>query len=86
MTTVHVNLAERSYDIDIGTTILSQLAQRLRDRVTVTHAIVIADAHVHSLAQTVLGSLEGERIRGSYLEVPSGEGPTSSVYFPASSF
>jgi 3-dehydroquinate synthase len=44
--TIRVNLAERSYDIEIGSGNLDRLGQFLTERAKVTHVILITDAHV----------------------------------------
>ncbi len=53
MTTVQVNLSERSYAIEIGTDNLSDLGAHVRRWVKATHAVIITDEHVeqpHALA------------------------------------
>jgi 3-dehydroquinate synthetase len=45
--TVRVNLAERSYDIAIGTGNLAEAGRFLTDRATVTHVVLITDDNVH---------------------------------------
>ncbi len=44
--TIHVNLAERSYDIAIGAGILADAGQFLADRAKVTHVVLITDDNV----------------------------------------
>jgi 3-dehydroquinate synthase len=45
--TVRVNLAERSYDIAIGTGNLAEAGRFLADRAKVTHVVLVTDDNVH---------------------------------------
>ncbi len=78
-TTVHVNLAERAYDIEIGAGLLSRLGPFAAERVKVTHAVIITDDVVdkHYGAQ-VQDSLTAAGVRVTHLTVPSGE-PSKTV-------
>ena len=70
---VHVDLAERRYDIDIGTGILQEIGTRIVQRCSLTHAVVIFDESVQSHADVVLDSLAKVAERTSACGVPSGE-------------
>ncbi len=71
--TVHVNLDDRRYDIDIGTGILSQIGRRILQRCELTHAVVIADEQVAAHSTVVRQSLDEAGLRTSLCTVPSGE-------------
>ncbi len=75
--TVPVRLGERSYDIDIGATVLGQLPQRLQARLPGAkqpgHYLVVADSNVLHLAQTVVNTLADAGHRVDLLPVPPGE-------------
>jgi 3-dehydroquinate synthase len=62
--TIRVNLAERSYDIEIGSGNLHRLGQFLTERAKVTHVVLITDDHVqepHAMrAAENLGELDIE--------------------------
>lgn len=81
---VRVNLAERSYDIRIGTGTLDKTADfaaetgaATTDRVT--HALVIVDANIRdSHGDTVAGAFDAAGVRTDVLTVPAGE-PSKSV-------
>ena len=53
--TTRVNLAERSYDIEIGSGNLAGLALFLRERTRSNHAVIITDTHVDELYADRLG-------------------------------
>jgi len=53
--TTRVDLAERSYDIQIGSGNLAGLAAFLRERTRSNHAVIITDTHVDSLYADELG-------------------------------
>jgi 3-dehydroquinate synthase len=62
VTTVPVNLSERSYAIEIGTDNLSELGAHVRRWVKATHAVIITDEHVeqpHALAAASSLSIGG---------------------------
>ena len=72
--TVRVNLAERSYDIQIGTGNLAAAGRFLKDRGTVSHAVIFTDENVqepHAVA--VAESLVRESIEVSIIAVSPGE-------------
>src|SRR5882724_7023253 len=74
-TTIHVALAERSYDIEIDRGNLDQCAEFIGKRRKCSHAVVIADANVISPhAERAIGSLNAAGIRSDLLTVPPGEG------------
>ena len=50
-----VNLAERSYDIEIGSGNLASLSRLLRDRTKSNHAVIVTDTNVDSLYADRLG-------------------------------
>ncbi|MFT5525888.1 MAG: 3-dehydroquinate synthase [Pirellulaceae bacterium] len=71
---VHVGLSERSYDIEIGTNVLSGVGEHIAKLLKLTHAVVITDSNVRPLyASTVVQSLQDVGSRVSTLEVPAGE-------------
>jgi 3-dehydroquinate synthase len=72
--TVHVGLSDRSYDIQIGTGVLSGIGERISKLVKLTHAVVITDANVGPLYESeVVQSLQAVGSRVSTLEVAAGE-------------
>ncbi|GAA4421309.1 3-dehydroquinate synthase [Bremerella cremea] len=77
--TVHVPLAERSYDISIGTGNLAQVGKWITSLRSVTHAVLISDTNVAAhYEKPVHQALEAEGIRVTSLVVPAGE-PSKSV-------
>ncbi len=77
--TVHVPLAERSYDISIGTGNLANVGSWITSLRSVTHAVLISDANVaRHYQETVESALKAESIRVTSLVVPAGE-PSKSV-------
>ncbi len=76
--TVHVNLDQRSYDIAIGTDNLSDIGQRYSSQWPLTHAVVITDTNVQSLADVVTSSLQQAGVRTTLCLVPAGE-PSKSI-------
>lgn len=76
---VRVALAERSYDIAIGTGILSEAGGMLTAGRRVTHAAIVTDANLESThAPTVAESLSRSAIAVDVLVVEAGE-PSKSV-------
>ena len=72
--TVRVDLAERSYDIEIGAGNLPTAGRFLKDRGTVSHAVIITDDNLQeSHAVTVAESLTGESIEVAMVSVSPGE-------------
>jgi 3-dehydroquinate synthase len=77
--TVRVNLAERSYDILIGSKNISELGMFVVDRGRVTHAVLITDDNVqepHAISATE--SLVNEGINVDMISIQPGE-PSKSV-------
>ncbi len=77
--TVRVDLAERSYDIEIGTGNLAEAGRFLTQRGRVTHAVMITDANVerpHALAAAE--SLAAAGVAVDLLVVEPGE-PSKSI-------
>lgn len=74
MTTVSVNLSERSYSIEIGTDNLSELGAHVRRWVKATHAVIITDEHVEQPhALTAASSLSTGGCAVDLLVVEPGE-------------
>jgi 3-dehydroquinate synthetase len=72
--TVRVNLAERSYDIEVGTNTLSQLGTFVSQREKVTHAVVITDRNVaEHHAVPAVEALHAAGIRVDLLAIDAGE-------------
>lgn len=79
-TTVRVNLSERSYDIEIGSELLTTSGDFVLSRTSCTHAVVITDSNVQPLhAEPVVKSLETAGIRVSQAIVPAGESTKSAA-------
>ena len=77
--TVRVELAERSYDIEIGTGNLGRVGQFLVERGRVSRAVVITDENVRTPhADKVAESLAGQSIEVDVVVVEPGE-PTKSI-------
>jgi 3-dehydroquinate synthase len=55
LSTVHVALAERSYDIEIGSGTIAGLAEFLRSRSSTDHAVIITDSLVDGLYADAAG-------------------------------
>ena len=76
--TVPVRLAERSYDIVLGTDSLDLLGAHLTEQSAITHAVVITDSNVESLhAVRVVESLAAQDIRVDMLVISPGESTKS---------
>ncbi|WP_254513107.1 3-dehydroquinate synthase [Anatilimnocola floriformis] len=74
MTTVRVQLGPRSYDIEVGSGLLSQAAAFFQARHPGRHAVLICDANVSaSYGQPLQQELTAAGYRCSFLEVPAGE-------------
>ena len=75
MPSVHVDLADRSYTISIGTQTLPNIAEILKGQIASwTHTVLICDERVFStLGSQVRESLQSEAMRISCLIIPSGE-------------
>ncbi len=77
--TVRVALAERSYDIEIGSGTLAGLPEFLRARTTSDHAILITDSNVEELYADAAGDrLVGEGWEVDIFAIEAGE-PSKSV-------
>lgn len=71
---VHVNLAERSYDVVIGRGLLASLGRRAGEVLKRRRCAVVTDFHVAPLhAQAALQSLAGSGIECALIKVPAGE-------------
>ncbi len=71
---IRVNLAERSYDIEIGSGTLADAGRFLADRAKVTHVVLITDDNVHNPhAMEVAGSLGEQDIEVDVIVVEPGE-------------
>ncbi len=74
MQTIRVNLAERSYDIDIGVGNLAGLGRFLIERAKTTHVVLITDENVHNLhAMRAAEHLGEQDIEVDVIVVPPGE-------------
>ena len=79
-TNVHslrVNLGPRSYDIAIGSGLLSEVGAFARQRSKGASAIVLADEHVTAHADRVRDSLDKVGFKTARILVPAGEGSKS---------
>ena len=77
-TTVHVGLAERSYDIHIGSDNLSAIGELVHGLGNVSHAVIITDSNVRELyGETVLKSLTSHNLQVDIMTVPAGESSKS---------
>jgi 3-dehydroquinate synthase len=76
--TVRVNLAERSYDIEIGAGSLAQTGRFLTDRAKVTHVVLITDDHVQKPYAMQVAENLGERdVQVDVIVVEPGEASKS---------
>ncbi|MBN1394040.1 MAG: 3-dehydroquinate synthase [Pirellulales bacterium] len=74
MQSIRVNLAERSYDVEIGRGNLDHLGQFLAERAETSHVVLITDENVHKLHATRAAESIGEReIDVDVIVVPPGE-------------
>ncbi|NLF09346.1 MAG: 3-dehydroquinate synthase [Pirellulaceae bacterium] len=74
MQTIRVNLAERSYDIEIGRGNLADLGRFLAERAETAHVVLITDENVHRLhAMRAAEFLGGREIETDVIVVPPGE-------------
>jgi 3-dehydroquinate synthase len=75
MPSVHVDLADRSYSISIGTQTLPNMAKTLMGQIdSWTHTVLICDERVFdTLGKQVRDSLQSDAMRISCLILPSGE-------------
>lgn len=70
---VGVNLGERSYSILIQTGLLSSLSRSVIEQLHPTHALVVCDRAVTSIANQLTREFEAKQIRCSISVIPSGE-------------
>jgi len=76
--TIRVNLAERSYDVEIGSGNLERLGAFVAERGQTTHAVVITDENVQEpYAMRATESLVREGIDVELIAVPPGEASKS---------
>src|SRR5262245_8246492 len=80
MTTIHVNLGERSYDVAITTADPKGIGPFARARSKGTLAFVVADENVVAHADTVAHFLSQAGFRAVVKVMPAGE-PTKSLRF-----
>ncbi len=79
-TTVHVGLAERSYDIQIGSDNLSSIGSLVAGLDDVSHAILITDSNVRELyGETTKKSLANADLQVDIITVPAGEASKSTA-------
>ncbi|MBU4398532.1 MAG: 3-dehydroquinate synthase, partial [Planctomycetes bacterium] len=72
--TIRVNLAERSYDVEIGAGNLVDAGRFLVDRAKTTHVVLITDENVHKLhAMRAAESLGEQDIEVDVIVVDPGE-------------
>ena len=77
-TTVRVELADRSYEIQIGSDNLSSIGELVAELGDVSHAIIITDSNVRDLyGETVLKSLSQCDLQVDIMTVPAGESSKS---------
>jgi 3-dehydroquinate synthase len=74
---VHVNLAERSYDIVVTSNDPAGLGPFTRQRARGTQAFLVTDEHVAPRAQAVAAVLASAGFRATLATLPSGEGQKS---------
>lgn len=75
---VHVDLAARGYDIDIGRNIISKIGEKLLEMGPATHAIIGCDTNTKPFAEQVAKSCEEGGLRTNLFSVPPGE-PSKSI-------
>ena len=74
MQTIRVNLAERSYDIDIGVGNFAGLGRFLIERAKTTHVVLVTDENVHNLhAMRAAEHLGEQDVEVDVIVVPPGE-------------
>ena len=78
VTTIRVELQERSYDIRIGRGLLAETGQFLRERLPTKKAFLITDENVRPHAAAAAQSLQSSGVHAETLVVPAGE-ETKSV-------
>lgn len=76
--TVPVDLAERSYNIYIGQSLVTRLPLWLEHCLPkCRHAVLVVDANIEHIAADVTSVLTNAGVRLTHIEVPSGEGSKS---------
>lgn len=71
---VHVDLADRAYDIRIGPNLLETLPAQVADHGPIKHAVVITDTNVGPLyGESVCESLKSTEVAAHLFTVPAGE-------------
>jgi len=75
MTTVHVPLGGRAYDVLIGAGLLEQSGAWIAERLHPQKALIITDANIwkHGYADTVMQSLENQGVSAEYFTLYPGE-------------
>jgi 3-dehydroquinate synthase len=72
--TVHVDLGERSYSIEIGVDVLGEVGEEIRRRTGASRAMVVTVPPVgRRYGPTVMGSLKEAGIKARRFDVPDGE-------------
>jgi len=72
--TVHVDLGERSYSIEIGVDVLAEVGQKIRRRTGASRVVVVTVPPVgRRYGATVMRSLKDAGIRARRFDVPDGE-------------
>ncbi|MEX0819729.1 MAG: 3-dehydroquinate synthase [Pirellulaceae bacterium] len=80
-TTVHVELSDRSYDIDIGAGLLPDAGRLILQRTACSHAVVITDSNVEAVyGRRLVDSLEQTGVRVDMATVPAGESTKSASH------
>jgi 3-dehydroquinate synthase len=78
MRTVHIDLAERSYDILIGRQLLERTGEFLKERVKVGKAIIVTHPNINQLyGEQVKASLRQSGFQVECIEILEGEGSKS---------
>jgi len=81
ITTVHVELSLRSYDITIGSGLLLDAGRFVVERTSCSHAVVVTDSNVEALyGFRVIDSLEQAGVRVDIATVPAGESTKSASH------
>lgn len=80
-TTVHVELSDRSYDIDIGAGLLPDAGRLILQRTACSHAVVITDSNVEAVyGRRLVEGLEQAGVRVDLATVPAGESTKSASH------
>jgi len=74
LTTIEINLSERSYNVDIGPGLLGSIGTRIHSLGKVSSVVVISDSNVAGLyGRRVIDSLTAESLPANLLTFPAGE-------------